>query len=168
MFFKAGVLKSRCYNLFVIKLQVQWPATLLKGIPTQMFSCQYCKFLRTPSFYRKPLVAASVRTLSIIYDTAVCSQQPKPFFLQRSSIIKTWYRPKYTSVLRVTFTIFLSKMYYIITFQKTILGSYRTMYSWLLLVQNSFFQNYGNCVNIDGMKYLVEFDANISVNIKYK
>ena len=58
IFFKIGVLKNfakftrkqPCWSLFLITLQVWKPATLLKGDPTPVFSCEYGEFLRKAVF----------------------------------------------------------------------------------------------------------------------
>ena len=39
--------KQLCCSLFLIKLQILRPATLLTETPKQLFSCEYCEILRT-------------------------------------------------------------------------------------------------------------------------
>ena len=59
MFFKIGVLKifaifsgkQLCWSLFLMKLQVRKPATLLKKYPTQVFSCEFCEIFKNRFFY---------------------------------------------------------------------------------------------------------------------
>ena len=63
MFFKLGVHKKSmifaekqlCWSLFLIKMQV---CNFINEIPTQEFSCEYCKIFKSSIFYRTPLVAS--------------------------------------------------------------------------------------------------------------
>ena len=58
MFFKIGALenfaifkgKQLCRSIFLIKLQVWRPATLLKRDSTQVFSCEYCEIFKNTFF----------------------------------------------------------------------------------------------------------------------
>ena len=67
VFFKKGVLRNFAeitgkhlrQSLFLMKLQ-SWACKFIKKETlAQVFSCEFAKFLRTPFFYRTPLVAAS-------------------------------------------------------------------------------------------------------------
>ena len=59
MFFKIGALKIFAvfieehlrWSLFLKKLDVFKPATLLEIDSTQMFSCKICEFFKKPYFY---------------------------------------------------------------------------------------------------------------------
>ena len=42
--------KNLCWSLFLIKLQLWEPATLLKKAPTQVFSCEICKLFKNNYF----------------------------------------------------------------------------------------------------------------------
>ena len=66
MFFKIGVLKifadfkHLCWSLFLIKLLVWRPATLLKETTKQVFSYEICWIFKNSFFYITPTVAAFV------------------------------------------------------------------------------------------------------------
>ena len=49
--------KHLCWSLFSIKLQDFRPATLLKRIPTLVFSCEICKIFKNTIFNKSPPVA---------------------------------------------------------------------------------------------------------------
>ena len=53
--------KHLCPNLFFMKLNASalQPATLLKKIPTQVFSCGFCEIFKNSFSYRASLLAAS-------------------------------------------------------------------------------------------------------------
>ena len=65
--FKISILKSfaiftekhQGWTLFLVKLHVSKPASLLKGETNKIFSCEYCEIFKNSLFYRTPLVAAS-------------------------------------------------------------------------------------------------------------
>ena len=52
--------KHLYWSLFLIKLRAFRPATLLKWTPTQTFSCEYCKILKSNYFEKQLWTAASV------------------------------------------------------------------------------------------------------------
>ena len=66
MFFKIGILKNfaiftgknLCWSIFLIKLQVSNPETLLKKAPMQLFSCEYGGIFKISFFYRTPVTAS--------------------------------------------------------------------------------------------------------------
>ena len=41
-----------------------------KETPTQMFSCKCCEFLKSISFHRKPLIAASTFSTALSHDSS--------------------------------------------------------------------------------------------------
>ena len=51
--------KNLCWSLFLIKLQLWEPATLLKKAPTQVFSCEICKLFKNNYFEEHLWTSAS-------------------------------------------------------------------------------------------------------------
>ena len=67
VFFKVGILKNfiiftekhLCRSLFFINYRLQ-VTTLTKSNSYKVFSCEYCQIFKNSSFYRTPVMAASV------------------------------------------------------------------------------------------------------------
>ena len=72
MFCKKGVLrnftkfirKHLCQSLFLIKLQAQACNLIKKETPALVFSCKFCEISKNNFFYRTPLVAASILSIT--------------------------------------------------------------------------------------------------------
>ena len=80
VFYNKAVLKNNakhlCWNLLLIQLQVFKPANLLKKTPTQVFSCEYCKIFKNPSFEEHLRTAASE-------SSCTKSQMPRNFHFDK-------------------------------------------------------------------------------------
>ena len=81
MFFEIGVLKNlriftghMCWDLFLIKLQAWWPATLFKR-DSNCFPVNFLKFLRTPFFiehFRRLLLEGVCEGISLVKILQSC------------------------------------------------------------------------------------------------
>ena len=60
-----------CWSLFLIKLQLWEPATLLKKAPTQVFSCEICKLFKNNYFEEHLWTSASKLYLKRVSNTVV-------------------------------------------------------------------------------------------------
>ena len=63
--------KNLCWSLFLIKLQLWEPATLLKKAPTQVFSCEICKLFKNNYFEEHLWTSASKLYLKRDSNTVV-------------------------------------------------------------------------------------------------
>ena len=78
MFFKLSFIKNvtftgkrLCWSLFLIKFQALRAPILLKRDSTQVFSCEICEIFKNILFYRTPLVAASIASISVLFDFTI-------------------------------------------------------------------------------------------------
>ena len=57
-----------CRSLFLIKLQVFRPATLLKETPTQVFFCEYCEIFKSTYFEKHLRTTAFVNSRATVFQ----------------------------------------------------------------------------------------------------